>query len=133
MRQRNHIKSMAVFCHGEAAADHIGELFKFEELLDGQLADGQDQIRTENFHLRSEPITAGHDFRGIWHPVTALFGLARETARHGSHVNAFAKVCLAPSTRALKPAEERFSRRPGEGSPHHWLLRAGRLSHAHDL
>lgn len=132
VRQRNDVERMPAISNALFLSDHIGELVERHELLDGELADGNDECGTQEDNFGFEPARTIEDFPGIGHAITAGGILAGKTTADRSHVNAGPKFRLGHSTGALKPAKKGLARRPGKRPPEHRLLCAGSLADADD-
>ena len=128
MRERDDVEGVAAIGDGEFFADDVGQFVEGDELLDRELADGDDERGPEQRDLGVEPARAIDDLLRVRHAVAAGGVLAGEAAADRGHVDRRAKLRLGHPAGALEPAEERLPRRPREGAPEHRLLRARRLA-----
>src|SRR5206468_2336035 len=99
---------------------------------DRELADWQDQLRTQQLDLGREPARAVGNLVIIRHAVAADQALAGEAAANRRKINVVARLVLAPTQAFLKPFEKRFPRGPRERSPQHRLLVTRRLTDQED-
>src|SRR5882724_9960549 len=71
VRQWNEIEPVARIFGGEGPSDDRVELLARHELLDGKLADRDDQAGLQEGHLRFQPAGAVGDFAGVGDTVAA--------------------------------------------------------------
>jgi hypothetical protein len=74
----------------ETSSDHFIQPIALQELGNRQLADRNDQLRSEQGELGIEPFPAVGDLYRIRDTVTTRFRLARETSAHRGDVDALA-------------------------------------------
>ena len=133
MRQGNDVEFSAVASGGKFLADDGVQFCQRNELLDGEAADGDDELRLEDFDFAAEPVGAVLNFGGRGHAVAAGGFFAGKTAADGGHVNFGAKGCFGHPGGFVKPAKERAAGGPGEGAAEDGLAVAGRLADEQDF
>ena len=122
---------MIAIVDAEPAANGLLEFARNDELCDGELAHGNDQLRLEDFNFPLQPWRAIGDLERRWHTITSPRFLSRKAATDGRHVDAGAKDLFRNCTVVGKPAEEGLACRPGERFAKHRLFFAGRLADQH--
>src|SRR6476646_4874502 len=133
MGERNQIESAAFIVNGKGPAHHFIELLERQELRDGQFADGDDQLGSQEIDLVVHPGRTIPDFVRRRNTVAAGCSFARETAADSGEVDPGADLFFVHSTELLKPAEERAPRGPCEGLPQDRLFNTRCLTDEHDL
>ena len=115
MRQCDHIERVPGDLAAPHVADDLGELVDVGiELRDRELADGDDELRLEDFDLRVDVDAAALDLVGRRHAIAAAARrLAGKAAAHRGHVDAVAKLLLVEAD-LREPAEQRLARGPGK-------------------
>ena len=103
-----------------------------EDLLDGERANREDQGGLTDGHLAGEEGLAARDLLGRGPSIAAPFGLAREAAGDGGHVDALAELGLGDAHGLFKPAKEGAPGRPGEGAAKAPFARARGLAEEED-
>jgi hypothetical protein len=132
MRQRDEVKALPGILGRESGADDLIEFSAGHELEDGELADGDDEAGTKEFHFGLEPSGAIEDFVGIRYAVAADRPLAGKAAADCRHVNARAEGRLIDAGMFVKPAKKFFAGRPRERAAQYGFLVAGGLADEKD-
>lgn len=114
MGQGDDIHGMVRQARSVTLSDNIRELFHRHELGDGQFANRQDELRTQQVYFGIEPLSAVIDLILAGHPVAAFGVFAGKTATDGGHVDTLSKSVFI-QTDGFKPAEECFTGCPGKG------------------
>lgn len=131
MRQWNRIQIVTKQAHAMQLADDVLHLFHCQHLRNGQLADGQDQLRTQQVDFRAQPVATLGDLALVGHPIPPFWILARKAPTHSGHVYPTAKVFLWQPDRG-EPLEHGLARSPRKRSGKFALARARRLAEQHD-
>ena len=123
---------MAGIDNGESRTDDFIEFVTGDELEDGELADGDDELRSQQGHLGFEPAGAVGDFGRVGHAIAAAGFFTGETAADSSHVDVGTEGGFIDTGVVLEPAEKLFARGPGEGTSEDRFLVAGGLANEKD-
>src|SRR2546423_10927836 len=129
----NQVEGPPFVANHERPANHFIQFFEGKKLRDGQFADGNDQLRSQNIDFIVHPGRAIPDLVRRGDAVAAGGSFSRETAADGGEVNLRADLFFVHSAELLKPAEKRTARGPGKWFAEHGLFHAGRLADEHDF
>jgi hypothetical protein len=133
MREWNQIEGAPFVANAKGASHDFVELLEWEELRDGEFADWDDQLRSQEIDLIVHPARAIPDFVGRRDAVAAAGGFSGKAATDGGEVNSGAHLFSVHSAKFLEPTEERAPRRPRERFSEHWFFHSGRLTNEHDF
>jgi len=132
VRQRDEIKAVSGMGAGIGGADDGVEFVAGNELLNGELADGDNEGGMKDFHFGLHPISAIQDFISVGNAIAAGGFFTGEAAADGGHVDVGAEGGFIHAGMFVEPAEEFFTGGPGERTAHDGFLVAGGLTNEHD-
>lgn len=133
MRERDKIEGAALVANGKRAANYFVEFFERKKLRDGEFADGDDQLGSQEIDLVVHPGRAIPNLIRRGNAIAAGRRFSGEATTNGGEINLRAHLFLGDSAELLKPAEECATRGPRKRFAEHGLFHAGCLADEHDF